>query len=66
MIRTINFWFFKRARVLASTQILINKSGSFAIARSELKQNPIRALYGLKNTVNKSKPSDRLLHSLTV
>ena len=44
--------------------IIIHKSGSFAMARSELKQKAMRALYGLKNTVNKSKLSFRSLTTL--
>ncbi|KAL5254064.1 hypothetical protein ACHWQZ_G013727 [Mnemiopsis leidyi] len=44
--------------------IQIHKSGSFAMARSELKQKAMRALYGLKNTVNKSKLSFRSLTTL--
>ena len=44
--------------------IQIHKSGSFSMARSELKQKAMRALYGLKNTINKSKLSFRSLTTL--
>ena len=35
--------------------IEIHQSGSFTLARGELKKKAMRALYALKNTVNKSK-----------
>ena len=44
--------------------IEIHETGSFAIARTELKKKAMRALYGLKNTVNKSKLSFRSLTTL--
>ena len=44
--------------------IEIHKSGSFSVARSELKKKAMRSLYGLKNTINKSKLSFRSLTTL--
>ena len=44
--------------------IEIHKSGTFTLARSELKKKALRALYGLKSTVNKSKLSFRSLTTL--
>ena len=44
--------------------IEIHKSGSFTLARSELKKKALRALYGLKSTVNKTKISFRALTTL--
>ena len=42
----------------------IHKSGSFSLARSELKKKAMRALYAMKNTVNKCKLSFRSLTTL--
>lgn len=44
--------------------IEIHKSGSFSVARSELKKKAMRSMYGLKSTVNKSKLSFRSLTTL--
>ena len=44
--------------------IEIHNSGSFTLARSELKKKAMRALYAMKNTVNKSKLSFRSLTTL--
>ena len=44
--------------------IEIHKSGSFALARAELKKKAMRALYGLKGTVNRSRLSVRSLTTL--
>ena len=42
----------------------IHNSGSYSLARSELKKKAMRALYALKNTVNKTKLSVRSLTTL--
>jgi hypothetical protein len=44
--------------------IEIHKSGSFSIARAELKKKAMRSMYGLKSTINKSKLSFRSLTTL--
>ncbi|MCP4459356.1 MAG: hypothetical protein GY816_15245, partial [Cytophagales bacterium] len=44
--------------------IEIHNSGSFALARTELKKKAMRALYSLKRTVNRSKLSFRALTTL--
>ena len=45
MIRTINFWFFKRARVLASTQI--HRTAEMGILESPLTSQPKEGTIGL-------------------
>jgi hypothetical protein len=42
----------------------IHNSGSFSLARTQLKKKAMRALYGIKRTVNKSKLTFRLLTTL--
>ena len=44
--------------------INIHNSGSFTLARHELRKKAMRSLYGLKNTVNKTKLSHRSLCTL--
>ena len=49
----------KEAESYCYLVIEIHKKGSFTLARGELKKKSMRALYALKNTVNKSKLSFR-------
>ena len=62
--RKIGTYSIKEVESYCYLGVEIHNSGSFSVARTQLKKKAMRALYSMKNTVNKSKLSTRSLTTL--